>query len=318
MPNFFSAELADTLGAFYLGVLLDSALFGVTNVQVYMYSRDCKQDGICLKFLIAILWVLAAVHTALGAYSLWFDIITNFGSYLDLLTPIWAFWATAPVTLASDLILRYIFCMRVWSFSNHNWLLAAIVAITSFLALGTGIKFVVDGFTIPSVLNVWDRTITWTFNTSLSAGAAADIILAVAMCTLLYRRKTGLQTSDGIITKLIMYGISTGVLTSLCAVAAVICYSVIRDTFIFMVFYMILSKLFFNALLAGLNARSGLRHTPEDYFTVPFSSKRKGSKEGVGQAEAGLRLADAGQVVTPIAFVRGTYDSESQSSGLES
>jgi hypothetical protein len=43
-----------------------------------------------LRIQIITLWILAALHTAVGAYSLWFDIIPKFGEFVDLLKPIWS------------------------------------------------------------------------------------------------------------------------------------------------------------------------------------------------------------------------------------
>ncbi|EIN04833.1 hypothetical protein PUNSTDRAFT_75717 [Punctularia strigosozonata HHB-11173 SS5] len=90
MPESFSLNsLGNTVGAIYLGVLLDALLFGVTNVQAYMYFHSCERDRTTLKLLIVMLWILSALHTAFGAYSLWFDLITQFGNYFNLLHPLW-------------------------------------------------------------------------------------------------------------------------------------------------------------------------------------------------------------------------------------
>lgn len=52
--------------------------------------------------------------------------------------------------------------------------------------------------------------------------AAGDVLITVTLCTLLQQSRTGYQSSDSMIMKLTMFSISTGFLTSICAVMSLI------------------------------------------------------------------------------------------------
>lgn len=52
--------------------------------------------------------------------------------------------------------------------------------------------------------------------------ASCDVVITTILCTLLQHSRTGFQISDTIINKLIMFSISTGLLTSACAVMSLV------------------------------------------------------------------------------------------------
>ncbi|KAH0831946.1 hypothetical protein J3R83DRAFT_12832 [Lanmaoa asiatica] len=89
--------------------------------------------------------------------------------------------------------------------------------------------------------------------------AAGDVLITVFLCFTLQISRTGFQKSDTLITKLILFSINTGFLTSLCALASLVCISVWPHMWIYIAFYFCIGRLYCNTLLATLNARKGLR-----------------------------------------------------------
>ena len=53
--------------------------------------------------------------------------------------------------------------------------------------------------------------------------ASGDVLITIILCTLFQQARTGYRASDTMINKLIMFSISTGLLTSICAVMCLIC-----------------------------------------------------------------------------------------------
>ncbi|EIW58226.1 uncharacterized protein TRAVEDRAFT_85367, partial [Trametes versicolor FP-101664 SS1] len=96
----------------------------------------------------------------------------------------------------------------------------------------------------------------WTLYLGFSAEASGDLIIAIAQCRVLWSLRTGLRRSNMILRSLMAYSINTGLLTSLCALAALISFGCDHSNFIYFAFYFVLSKLYVNALLAQLNARA--------------------------------------------------------------
>lgn len=52
--------------------------------------------------------------------------------------------------------------------------------------------------------------------------ATGDVLITITLCILLHQSRTGYQSSDTMIMKLIMFSISTGFLTSICAAMSLI------------------------------------------------------------------------------------------------
>jgi len=76
---------------------------------------------------------------------------------------------------------------------------------------------------------------------------------------MLAKSRTGFRRTDSLVNILLVYTINTGLLTGIVAMLCFILYAVMPDTYIFMAIFLNLSKLYLNALLATLNARSNLR-----------------------------------------------------------
>jgi len=94
--------------------------------------------------------------------------------------------------------------------------------------------------------------ITW-----LAASASADLLITLSLSWSLFRRKTGVKSTDDQITRIILLTIQTGSLTTFFALADVIVFLIVPRTNINFVFDLALSKLCTNSLLCTLNARAG-------------------------------------------------------------
>lgn len=94
----------------------------------------------------------------------------------------------------------------------------------------------------------------------LSNAAAGDVLIAVSLCIILSGHRGGLPSrTDNVVRMLMLYGIETGILTSVCATSCLILYAIMPDNYIYIALYIVLSKVALNSLLATLNARRGLR-----------------------------------------------------------
>ncbi|KAG6835281.1 hypothetical protein H0H93_003168 [Arthromyces matolae] len=99
---------------------------------------------------------------------------------------------------------------------------------------------------------------------TIVVAVAGDVVIAGALCFFLHRSRTGFKKSNTMITKLILFAVSAGVLTSICCIACLIAILVWPSTLIYVGFYFLLGKLYTNSLLATLNARQYIRRLGED------------------------------------------------------
>ncbi|KAF4613805.1 hypothetical protein D9613_008050 [Agrocybe pediades] len=94
---------------------------------------------------------------------------------------------------------------------------------------------------------------------ALGSAVVADILIACCLCLFLSRSRTGYKSTDSIVSVLMIYSINSSVLTTVCAAACFITYTIWPKNFTFIGIYFSLSKLFFNSLLAMLNGRPALK-----------------------------------------------------------
>ncbi|KAF5369787.1 hypothetical protein D9758_001371 [Tetrapyrgos nigripes] len=131
-------------------------------------------------------------------------------------------------------------------------------------------------------------------------GAVADVIIAAGLFYFLHRSRTGFRKSDTIISKLIVFSVSTGLLTSICAIASLLSILIWGQTLIYVAFYFSLGrclsfspkfdvfadkkKVYSNSLLATLNARQSIRGIGGDESEDISLSLRSLNKSRFGRA----------------------------------
>ncbi|KAF8897191.1 hypothetical protein BD779DRAFT_1489411 [Infundibulicybe gibba] len=159
--------------------------------------------------------------------------------------------------------------MRVWRLSNGNTVLALT---TSVLVLAGFVCSLV--FTVRSLqLRTWDD-LAQLKGLSMSVnvlGALTDVIIATSLSVLLARSRTGFKGSNTMISKLILFSVSTGALTSICAIASLISILAWGRTLIYVAFYFSLGRLYSNSILATLNARIAIRDLGDESEDLSFS-----------------------------------------------
>ncbi|KAI0707453.1 hypothetical protein C8T65DRAFT_651035 [Cerioporus squamosus] len=260
--------LDDTLGAAFFGHFLTTLLYGITTLQAFMYYRDKYSDPPVLKLSHPI---LDSVHAALITGAMYWYCITNFNNLAAIQHPIWPIPAMVIVSNLSNLIVRGIFGYRLYRLSHHNWILPTVIGVLSL--------FVAD-FAIEMYVLHFLRCTHWGLYAGLSTEVVVDLIVALSQCILLRAFETGIRSTDSAIRVLMTYSVNTGLLTSLCAIGALVSYAVRPSKFIYFAFYLALSKLYVNSLLATLNARGSLLGR----------NRRHGRRASKNNGGAGLRM----------------------------
>jgi len=206
--------------------------------------------------LIFFLLLLDTISTAFTTHGLYFYLVLHFGDTQALLSPIWSIIAQMYITCSSDVIIRCIFARRVWLITDRNYILAACIALPSIVSLGAGFAFATRAFALETFVNI--ASITYCLYVAFAASVTADVIIAISLCVALSRNRTGYLNTDTLLSVLISYSVNTCVLTSLCSAACLITYTLWPQDFIYLGIFFSLSKMYFNSLLAMLNARKHL------------------------------------------------------------
>ncbi|KAG1736994.1 hypothetical protein EDB19DRAFT_1006902 [Suillus lakei] len=114
-----------TYGAILLGGFLAAALSGIVTVQSFIYIKLYPTDLAWRKAIVAVIWILDSIHTALVCASIWIYLIKNFGDT----SKINDIPETVAMTIALTAILTFIvhcfFAHRIHKLSHCDWRITA-------------------------------------------------------------------------------------------------------------------------------------------------------------------------------------------------
>ncbi|KAF8321899.1 hypothetical protein F5887DRAFT_1214796 [Amanita rubescens] len=111
--------LGTTLGALLIGGLGTAILYGCTNIQIYVYFSNYRQDRLILKSTVVFLWIVDSFHMVFTIIILWHYLIESFGDYLALLTTPWSVKLQNSVNVLAILVVQTLYTMRIWTLSSN-------------------------------------------------------------------------------------------------------------------------------------------------------------------------------------------------------
>jgi len=251
----------NTLGALLLGGLVAMALWGVTCVQTYHYFMSKNKDRLLTRAMVGFMWILDTFDSALNAHILYYYMVSNYLNPFAIFKPVWSIIIHVAVTSISNFLVRTMFAQRIFRLSGGNIWLTVCVMVISLCDLVVGITITVKAFGIQSFPEL-DKLSTLMYMT-FGFGTGSDLTVAIILSWILRKSRTGFRRTDSLIKVLMMYVVNTGMIVAIDASLGMILYAVMPNNFIFLAFYLLLSKLYLNAYLATLNAREYLRQSDD-------------------------------------------------------
>ncbi|KAG2088753.1 uncharacterized protein F5147DRAFT_44025 [Suillus discolor] len=250
-------HLANTFGALFIAVILAAILFGVTNVQAFIYFQTHSDTGITFyKLVVVWLWILDALHLALIVYSIYFYLVINYMNFGALPEFIWSAKLQSAVAVVGIFVEHLLYVYRIWTVSEgRSKVLPITVGVVVVLTSSVSIAII---WLIYQEVHVMTDLIkiVWILYTYFGVVAFVDILIASSLCYLLATFRTGFPRTDLFISKLLIYIINTGCLTSMCSMAAIITCAVMPRNYIFEAVKFVLLKLYVNSFIALMNAGS--------------------------------------------------------------
>lgn len=245
----------ETLGAASVGFSISCGIFGILTTLIFIYFRRYPRDRLVYKVLVVGLWFLELVDQIFVGFSIYYYTITHFGQQyvLFLENIVWPLLAQVMIGVLIATIVKACFALRVWRFSHENPYITAPVVLLLICQLACGIAYCVRGFQVGKLLFADQLRVVASL--SLGVAMATDVYIAVTLCGLLHRLRSGFKQSDTLINNLIVYAISTGAVTAIVSFACLLVYNLYPHSFYFMVFYFQLGKLYCISLVASLNTR---------------------------------------------------------------
>ncbi|KAG2065601.1 hypothetical protein BDR04DRAFT_1108254 [Suillus decipiens] len=252
IPQF---DIAKTFGALFIGINIAAILFGLNNVQALIYFQTHRGTGMIFYKLVVIwLWILDALHLAFIVHCVYYYLVIKYANINVLTEIVWSFKLQIVFEVFIIYGVHLLYVYRIWLLSkgrSRSLPIAVGIIITLNSAIGIALFWAIyQCYVFSDLINI-----EWFTFMTLGTITFADIVIASSLCYLLATSRTGFSNTDSLITKLMVYVISTGCLTSVCSMAAMITCAVMPTNFIFLAVEFSLAKLYINSYLALLNAR---------------------------------------------------------------
>ncbi|KAA1465966.1 hypothetical protein DENSPDRAFT_876136 [Dentipellis sp. KUC8613] len=250
--------LDSTMGATFVGVLVGAMLYGVSCLQTWHYYREYSHDAFSIKLLVGAVWVCDTVHQILISHTMYTYVITNFANPAILGELVWSLIVEVLFNGFTAVLVQCFFTLRIYRLSNKNVPITAVVLLLVIGQFGVTVAYASKAIHMTTFAQL--ATLKGLSMSVNALTAASDVSIAVALCSMLHRSRTGFRASDSMINKLILFTMNTGLLTSLDAICSLASIAASPNTFIYICFFFTLGRLYSNSLLATLNARKAIRN----------------------------------------------------------
>ncbi|KAF7375409.1 MFS domain-containing protein [Mycena sanguinolenta] len=256
------------LGPFYFGVVVGTFLYGILVLQAITYYQNFKRDKVWLRLLILYLFVVETCSSGVAVAMIYEPLVQQFGtdkpmSLFPSLLPL------QPILEAAVFVpVQFFYAWRI-SVIMRNMFIPLVICVTSLTsavgAVWTGIIVhqVKEYLNKPKVNNT---ALIWSV-----CAAGTDVIITASLIWSLRNRKTGVRRTDDAINTIVRNAVQTGGVTVAFTVLDVVLFVALSHSTLNFVFDFGVPKLYSNALISTLNARSGGGNPGQNAPNVLFS-----------------------------------------------
>ncbi|KAL5514868.1 hypothetical protein ACEPAG_2184 [Sanghuangporus baumii] len=248
----------------------DISLWGVGCLQFYLYcEKFWETEKRWLKFCVSLLWILDTVHQAFIANSAYVAFVKGIIDPILLLRLQMGIPTAGALTAVIDATVQALLIRRAWYLGSKNRVLTGALSVAVLAQFAVSMSYSIRIASIEEIVLLADA-IPLQIASAAVAGIT-DTCLAVTLVWLMRRARSGFRRSDSIVKRLVTYTIGSSLVTAICAVFSLISAAVAPHSFIYAIGDFLLSKLYFNCLLASLNARTSLRSDAAKQGSVGMS-----------------------------------------------
>ncbi|KAI0721474.1 hypothetical protein C8Q72DRAFT_890299 [Fomitopsis betulina] len=211
---------ADTaaIGGVFVEIIFSMLVYGFTLAQTMFYLWTYPGDGMMLKFLVGVLWVLDTVRAILVVDNEWWYLVLNHAnapSLEDLQGR-----ATIPHCVVSVIVIYIVQCFfihNIWKLlaqKDNRILLTSIALAFATISAAGGFAFAYESTSMSkeSISRILSGVIPAGSIQSVAA-LTTDVYITISLCIIL--RSATTHTADGaqaVISKLIIYTVNRGLL----------------------------------------------------------------------------------------------------------
>ncbi|KAI0825380.1 hypothetical protein BC628DRAFT_1419341 [Trametes gibbosa] len=290
-PGHIDADAWHTLyhssGAVLIGGLVALFLSGAVLLQVVLYCQMYPSDSTKVKCVVALIWILDCIHSAMVGIANWQNLVVNFGKFDGLDGITWSiavstsvdgledglqastdehvFKITVALTATTTFIVHWFYMLLALEnlegdlaiVSRGNWWITGPLFTLATIRLVAAIVSTAEMLQLKSFSQFVDQY-SYVFTLGLSTSTLLDILITGILCYYLRQRRSGLARMDHVIGVLTLYTIENGMLTCITTAISLVCWVAMPHNLIFLGLHLAISKMYANSFLASVNARKGL------------------------------------------------------------
>ncbi|KAI1792177.1 hypothetical protein LXA43DRAFT_364423 [Ganoderma leucocontextum] len=217
--------------------------------------------------------ILETGVTVLHVHLAYYYFVVNYGNPLAFLRGVWSLDVFPVIATCIMINCQSFYTVRILLVGPSKYRLWLVIAIIMLMggALGVSVASTIVGFRGITLGNF--ENLLWLVLAYNAVASAGDVILTATLIYILHHSRTGFKSTDSMINRLILYTISTGLLTTIFNIISFILVHVYGvQNWVWLGTMMISERLYSNSLMAALNSRK-------------ITNKKRGDDSGPRPAE---------------------------------
>ncbi|KAG9219662.1 hypothetical protein CCMSSC00406_0006016 [Pleurotus cornucopiae] len=248
----------NTLGALLVSTFVSCMLFGVTTLQLYVYTLQWRSDSKWTRGLAIGIWLMDGIASAFQCHTMYFYLISQFGATEG---PTIGVWSLCVMSMMETLIaapVEFFYAARIWKLGHEVRFGRHIAAlIVTFIVAHASLCFLFSAKLIqnPEMYTWQGKFYDQVVISGLVLSTIADLFISVTMIYIMRSFNTTISTSKALVNSIIRRSIESGTITSLGVIAVMVTFVTMPTNMISFALLFLLPKLYSNSMLAMLNRR---------------------------------------------------------------
>ncbi|KAJ7467338.1 hypothetical protein B0H11DRAFT_2239316 [Mycena galericulata] len=258
-----SLSLVPTYGAWLTSLFVETILYGIGFLQVWLYFHWCAKDDLSVKLAVVFVMFFETSQITFFFRSTFYRFVLKFGEIQEDL--LWSDSLQLLANYLSAFTVQIYFASRIYRlakararFYTTSALGIYLVVLFAIVQISAGIAQTILSYKLRSFAKLEETKAITTLQTGGSL--ACDIVITVYLYAFLSRNKMGLPRTEAMMNTLMIHTVNRGMLTAISSAFTMILFLVYPGTFWFFLSLAPNSKLYMNSMLATLNMREFVRN----------------------------------------------------------
>ncbi|KAI0706778.1 hypothetical protein C8T65DRAFT_226506 [Cerioporus squamosus] len=241
--------LDNTYGAVLMGSNLSLILYGLNLHQAYQYLRNFPNDSYFVKTIAWLVLGLETMNSAFCMHITYAHLVTN---YMNPLQLTFAGWSLDSMPIAAGLSImasQCFFIRRVYKLGGAQRLVAFFGIIMLVIEFGFCLAATIEAFLQPSFQAY--QSVTWLISAAFGVIVLTDAVLTISLIIALRQSRTGFKSTDSLVDILVLYAITTGLITTIVNLVAFFFALILPENLIYVGINIVAGKLYVTSLFAA-------------------------------------------------------------------